>query len=59
MRKYSTIDRLIDLKDIFSNNDMDWLWVDLRVSFEVQEDQYSKIKDYALCLVRNYETLFA
>lgn len=58
MWKYGAIDNLADMQFIFAEEDMDWLWVDLRVFFEIRDEQLGQINEYALNLVRNYEALF-
>ena len=58
MRKYGAIDNLADMQLIFTEEDMDWLWVDMRVFFEIKDEQLELTNEYALNFVRNYEALF-
>ena len=58
MRKYGALDNLADMQFIFAEEDNDWLWVDLRVFFEIKDEQLERINEYALNFVTNYEALF-
>lgn len=58
MRYIEKIHTLPDLMNLFVSKDMEWLWIDLFVVIEVDEEDIDELKKYAVLFIEGYEELF-
>lgn len=58
MRKYSNIGKLTELISVFQEKDMDWFWIDMFITAEVEIINKTHINELALTFVKFYKKIF-
>ncbi len=58
MRKFGNVDKLTDLISVFQEKDMDWFWIDMFVTAEVEISDKTHINELALTFVKFYNEMF-
>lgn len=58
MRKFGNVDKLTDLMSVFQEKDMEWLWIDMFVTAEVEITNKTYISELALTFVKYYNEMF-
>lgn len=58
MRKYSNIGKLTELISVFQEKDMDWFWIDMFITAEVEIINKTHINELALTFMKFYKKMF-
>lgn len=58
MRKYSNVNKLTDFISVFQEKDLDWFWIDMFVTADVENSSEAQIDDLAFNFVKHYGDIF-
>lgn len=58
MRRYGNITKLTDLIGVFQEKDLDWFWIDMFVTADVESSNETHINEIALTFLKYYNSIF-